>query len=269
MHVIPIGSLNDPGLEPYAALTERQLRRDGLVIAESAPVIQLALEHGLTPVSMLMDARHAAGKAAKLIAECPGIPVYTGDEEQLKSLTGYALTRGILCALRRGAPREERDVLTGKRFALMCGLTDGANVGALFRSAAALGADGVLLSPDCCDPLTRKAVRTSMGSVFALPWAFIGEESWPDPLFALLGEKNIAAAAMTLRPGSVPLDRAPWPEGAGRMIVLGPEGPGLPKPVEDLCPLKVHIPMKNGIDSLNVAAAGAVAFWQAFRKEDA
>ena len=269
MPVIPIKSLADPGLEPYAALTERQLRHDGLVIAESAPVIRLALEHGLTPVSMLMDARHVTGKAAKLIADHPDIPVYTGDEEQLKSLTGYALTRGILCALRRGAPRDIRDALTGKRFALLCGLTDGANVGALFRSAAALGADGVLLSPDCCDPLTRKAVRTSMGSVFTLPWAFIGEEDWPDHFFSLLGEKNITAAAMTLRPGSVPLDKAPWPAGSGRAIVLGPEGPGLPERMEDLCPLKVHIPMNRGIDSLNVAAAGAVAFWQAFREEDA
>ena len=267
MAVFPIRDLEESGLIPYAALTERQLRRGDTVIAESEPVIRLALKAGLEPLSMLMDARHAKGKAADLIADYPGIPVYTGDEEQLSALTGYALTRGLLCALRRPAPRAFEDILKGRRLALLAGLTDASNVGALFRSAAALGADGLLLSPDCCDPLTRKAVRTSMGSVFVLPWAAVPDAAWPDAFFERLGRTGITAAAMTLRPGSVPLDRAPWPEGSGRMIVLGPEGPGLAKAVEDLCALKVHIPMAREIDSLNVAAAGAVAFWQAFRAD--
>ncbi len=264
MPVILIGDLKAPELMPYAGLTEREARtREGLVIAESGPVIALALKSGLEPLSFLMARRHVSGKAAALLAAYPDIPVYAAEESVLADLTGYPLTRGILCALRRPPERPWRALLKGERFALLDGLTDGANVGALFRSAAALGADAVFLGPGCCDPMTRKAVRVSMGSVFPLPWARVPEADWPDAFFGALEEARVTAVAMTLRPGSVPLKglRVPGPV----MAVLGAEGPGLEAAVENRCPLRAYIPMAREIDSLNVAAAGAVAFWELFR----
>ena len=258
--IIEITDLSIPELDAYARLTQAQLRNrlepeKGIFIAESPKVIDLALRAGCTPLSMLMERKHIEGQAAGLIARCD-VPVYTADREILASLTGYELTRGILCALRRPQLPCPGDVLrNARRVAVLCGIVDSTNVGAIFRSAAALGMDAVLVPPECCDPLCRRAVRVSMGTVFQTPWTVI------DSIGALqaLGFK---AAAMALTDRSVSIDDAALAGEEKLAIVLGNEGHGLPQSVIDACDYTVKIPMKHGVDSLNVAAAGAVAFWQ-------
>ena len=258
--IIEITDLSIPELDAYARLTQAQLRNrlepeKGIFIAESPKVIDLALRAGCTPLSMLMERKHIEGQAAGLIARCD-VPVYTADREILASLTGYELTRGILCALRRPQLPCPGDVLrNARRVAVLCGIVDSTNVGAIFRSAAALGMDAVLVTPECCDPLCRRAVRVSMGTVFQTPWTVI------DSIGALqaLGFK---AAAMALTDRSVSIDDAALAGEEKLAIVLGNEGHGLPQSVIDACDYTVKIPMKHGVDSLNVAAAGAVAFWQ-------
>ncbi len=260
--IVRIRDLNAPELDVYARLTEARLRdrRRGVFIAESVPVIEQALNAGCEPLSFLAELRHVEGKAKALLSRCPGVPVYTAERGVLAALTGYELTRGVLCAMRRPAPRDPQPLCeNGRRLCVLEGITDSANVGAIFRSAAALGADAVLLSPDTCDPLCRKSVRVSMGTVFQVPWAYLPD--WPRTLLRLhaSGFQSVALA-----PGGRAEDiDSPSLMGIGRLaVVIGTEGSGLRPETVALCSRVAKIPMRNGVDSLNAAAASAVAFWQ-------
>lgn len=262
-NIIEITDFSAPELDVYCRLTESQLKNrlkpeNALFIAESPVVITYALDAGYTPVSLLMERRHITGKAAALIARCVDIPVYTAAPEVLEKLTGYPLTRGVLCALRRPRPRTVQQVCRdARRVAVLEGIVDTTNIGAIFRSAAALGMDAVLLTPTCCDPLNRRAVRVSMGTVFQVPWARL--DRWPDDMLNALGFKT---AAMALTDDSVSIDDPTLMSEKRLAIVLGTEGDGLSKSTIAGCDYTVKIPMAHGVDSLNVAAASAVAFWQ-------
>ena len=268
-NIIELTHLSDPALDVYARLTEAQLRsrlhpENALFIAESPKVIGYALDAGCKPVSLLMERRHVAGKAAALIARCGDVPVYTGDEELLKRLTGYPLTRGVLCAMRRPAlPAVEDICREARRVAVLEDIVDTTNVGAIFRSAAALGVDAVLLTPACCDPLNRRAVRVSMGTVFQVPWTYIGDgpADWPEAGLGRLKALGFETAALALDARVVAVDD-PALTGAERLaLVLGTEGDGLAAATLARCDHTAMIPMAHGVDSLNVAAASAVAFW--------
>lgn len=269
-NIVEITSLSAPELDLFSRLTESQLRsrqepEKGIFIAEGLKVIGHALDAGCVPVAFLVERRHIEGKARDAIARCGDIPVYTADSAVLSMLTGFALTRGVICAMRRPTPRTLNDVCTGaKRLAVLDGLVDPANVGAIFRSAAALGMDAVLLTQSCCDPLNRRAVRVSMGTVFQIPWARIGDSSlhWPEAGLAYLNEMGFSTAAMALSDKSVAIDD---PELCAReklAVILGSEGDGLAADTIACCDYTVRIPMQHGVDSLNVAAASALAFWQ-------
>lgn len=266
MQIIELDDLSRPELAPFVRLTEAQLRnrRDpeqGLFIAESPKVIEKALDAGCQPVSFLMEHRHISGQGGGLLARCGGVPVYTGDRELLAELTGFALTRGILCAMRRPAlPEVSALCASARRLAVLDGIVDPANVGAIFRSAAALGMDGVLLTPSCCDPLYRRAARVSMGAVFQIPWCRLDRErsDWP----VLLREQGFKTAALALRDDALPIDAPALAREPRLALVLGTEGDGLSEPVIQNCDYTVLIPMSHGVNSLNVAAASAVAFWQ-------
>ena len=268
--VIEVGGLRDPALDVYARLTEAQLRsrlrpEDGLFIAESPKVIGYALDAGYEPVSLLMERRHVAGKAAALIGRCGDAPVYTADVETLRGLTGFPLTRGVLCAMRRKPlPAPEAACAGARRIAVLEGIVDATNVGALFRSAVALGVDALLLTPACCDPLNRRAVRVSMGAVFQAPWTYIGQApaDWPEPGLRRLRAMGFATAAMALDARAIPLDDPRLKAEPRLAVVLGTEGDGLAAATVAACDYTVRIPMRHGVDSLNVAAAGAVAFWE-------
>ena len=265
-----LSSLDAPELDVYARLTQAQLRNrlepeKGVFIAESPKVIQTALDAGLSPVSFLMEQRHIGGDAAPLLARFPDIPVYTADRDILAGLTGYTLTRGVLCAMRRPAPKAPADVLNGaRRIAVLENVVDATNIGAIFRSAAALGMDAVLLTSTCCDPLTRRAVRVSMGTVFQVPWTQIGSTAadWPEQGMQQLHALGFKTAAMALTDLSVSIDDAALAAEPKLAIVLGTEGDGLAHTTIAACDYTVRIPMSHGVDSLNVAAASAVAFWQ-------
>ena len=265
-NIITLTSLDAPELDVYARLTQAQLRNrlepeKGLFIAESPKVIGTALDAGLTPVSFLMEQRHITGDAASLLARFPDVPVYTASRELLARLTGYTLTRGVLCAMRRPAPKSPTEVIAGaKRIAVLEGVVDATNIGAIFRSAAALGMDAVLLSPTCCDPLTRRAVRVSMGTVFQLPWATF--DTWPAGGMEILRGAGFATCAMALRDDSLALGDERLKSLPKLAIVLGAEGDGLANGTIAACDYTVRIPMAHGVDSLNVAAASAVAFWE-------
>ena len=266
--IIEITDLSASALAPYARLTEAQLKNrlhpeDGLFIAESPKVISVALDAGWEPVSFLMERRHIAGKAAALLARCAGAPVYTADAEALRALTGYPLTRGVLCAMRRKPPEAPEAICArARRVAVLEGVVDATNVGAIFRSAAALGVDAVLLSPSTCDPLNRRAVRVSMGTVFQVPWAVLGDgpEDWPAALGRLRG-LGFATCALALSNDSVSIDDPVLARQERLALVLGAEGDGLAPETVAACDFTARIPMARGVDSLNVAAAGAVAFW--------
>ena len=268
--ICEITDLTAPELDVYARLTEAQLRsrcepEKGVFIAESTKVIATALNAGYTPLSFLMERRQIDGPAAPLLARCPGVPVYTADRAVLAGLTGYALTRGVLCAMRRPAPRTAEEVCAGaRRVAVLENIVDSTNVGAIFRSAAALGMDAVLLSPSCCDPLCRRAVRVSMGTVFQVPWAYAGHAAgdWPGPALDRLHALGFAAAAMALDDRALPVDDPRLQTAEKLAIVLGTEGTGLQAQTIARCDYTVMIPMRHGVDSLNVGAAAAVAFWQ-------
>lgn len=272
--IIEIRNLNDPALEAYASLTEAQLRNrlepeKGIFIAESPKVIARALDGGYVPVSMLMERRHITGQGAELIARCGDIPVYTADREVLAALTGYELTRGILCAMRRPKlPTVEQLCANAKRVAVLEGIVDSTNVGAIFRSAAALHMDAVLVTPTCCDPLNRRAVRVSMGTVFQIPWTVIGENAadWPHPGLDRLKAMGFKTSAMALSDDSVSVDDPALAAEDKLAIILGTEGDGLCDRTVADCDYTVKIPMSHGVDSLNVAAASAVAFWQLRKK---
>ena len=268
--IIEITDLNMPELDVYARLTEAQLRarmeaERGVFIAESPKVIELALNAGCIPLSLLMERRHLQGQGASLMARCPDIPVYTADRDVLASLTGYALTRGILCAMQRPSPRTAESLLAdARRVAVLEGIVDSTNMGAIFRSAAALGMDAVLLPPTCCDPLCRRAVRVSMGTIFQVPWARIGDcpEDWPQAGMELLHKNGFATAAMALDDRAISIDDVRLRQEEKLAVLLGTEGDGLSHQTIAHCDYTVMIPMEHGVDSLNVAAASAVAFWQ-------
>ena len=268
MNIIETESASDPRLAAYCTLTEAQLRNrlepeKGIFIAESPKVIRVAMEAGYEPVSLLCERKHIEGDAAD-IAEQMGVkPIYTGSREVLSQLTGYTLTRGVLCAMRRPKERSVQEVCQGaSRIVLIHGVVDSTNIGAIFRSAAALGIDSVLLTRDSCDPLNRRAVRVSMGSVFLLPW------TWADQPYETLSELGFKTVAMALTDRSIPLD-APCLATEERLaIVMGTEGDGLPANAIVGADYVVRIPMQHGVDSLNVAAASAVAFWQLRKRTD-
>ena len=272
-NIIEITDITRPELDVYARLTEPQLRSPraagGLFIAESAKVIGYALDAGCEPVSLLMERGQLSGQGGRIARRCGEAPVYVAGKELLSSLTGYALTRGILCAMRRPPLPEPEAVCTGaERIAVLEGITDTTNVGAVFRSAAALGADAVLLRPSCADPLTRRACRVSMGTVFQIPWTRLGRTAtdWPEKGLARLRDMGFRTAALALSPEAVAVDDPRLAAEPKLALLLGTEGDGLSPETVALCDYTVRIPMARGVDSLNVAAAGAVAFWQLCRK---
>ena len=262
MPVIEISSLNQPGVEVFSTLTEAQLRNrlepsKGIFIAESPKVIHVALNAGYEPLALLCERKHIDGDAASLIERCGDIPVYTGSRELLASLTGYTLTRGVLCAMRRPIQKSIEEVCKGaRRVVVIDGVVDTTNIGAIFRSAAALGIDAVLLTPTSCDPLNRRAVRVSMGSVFLVPWTWLEA---PIPSLHTLGFRT---AAMALSDHSIPLDHPALKEEKKLALIMGTEGDGLSAPTIAEADYVVRIPMSHEVDSLNVAAASAVAFWE-------
>ncbi|MBR5728189.1 MAG: RNA methyltransferase [Muribaculaceae bacterium] len=262
MMIIEIKSLNEPGVEVYGSLTEAQLRNRldperGIFIAESPKVIAVALDAGYEPLSLMCERRHLTGDAAPIIARCGDIPVYTGERELLASLTGYTLTRGVLCAMRRPLPRPIEEVCReARRVVVIDGVTDTTNIGAIFRSAAALGIDAVLLTPTACDPLNRRAVRVSMGSVFLVPW------TWLEQPIQSLNSLGFKTVAMALTDRSVPIDDPALCAEPRLAIIMGTEGDGLAHNTIHQADYVARIPMQHGVDSLNVAAAAAVAFWQ-------
>lgn len=260
--IIKIDEASDPRVACFASLTESQLRNelhpeDALFIAESPKVIRVALDAGMVPMALLCEERHIHGDAADIIARIGDVPVYTGSREVLASLTGYTLTRGVLCAMKRPTPLGVEEICRdARRVAVIDDVSDTTNIGAIFRSAAALGMDAVLLTPTACDPLNRRAVRVSMGSVFLVPWARLsgGLQQLKD-----LGFKT---AAMALRHDSVSISDPVLTSEPKLAIVLGTEGEGLPEQTIREADYVIKIPMHHSVDSLNVAAASAVAFYQ-------
>lgn len=273
-NIIEITDFHAPELDPYARLTQNQLRNrlepeKGIFIAESPKVIDRALDAGYKPVSLLMERRQITGPAAGILSRCGDAPVYTADREMLAELTGFELTRGVLCAFHRPAPRPVEELCkNARRVAVLEGIVDSTNVGAIFRSAAALNMDAVLINPSCCDPLCRRAVRVSMGTVFQVPWGQLGETpaDWPEKGMDILHSLGFKTAAMALSDRSVSIDDEQLAKEPKLAIVLGTEGDGLAAGTIASCDYTVKIPMSHGVDSLNVAAASAVAFWQLGRQ---
>lgn len=269
-NIIEITDFHAPELDPYARLTQNQLRNrlepeKGIFIAESPKVIDRALDAGYKPVSLLMERKQITGPAAGILSRCGDAPVYTADREMLAELTGFELTRGVLCAFRRPAPRPVEELCkNARRVAVLEGIVDSTNVGAIFRSAAALNMDAVLINPSCCDPLCRRAVRVSMGTVFQVPWGQLGETpaDWPEKGMDILHSLGFKTAAMALSDRSMSIDDEQLAKEPKLAIVLGTEGDGLAAGTIASCDYTVKIPMSHGVDSLNVAAASAVAFWQ-------
>ena len=269
-NIIEITDFHAPELDPYARLTQNQLRNrlepeKGIFIAESPKVIDRALDAGYKPVSLLMERKQITGPAAGILSRCGDAPVYTADREMLAELTGFELTRGVLCAFHRPAPRPVEELCkNARRVAVLEGIVDSTNVGAIFRSAAALNMDAVLINPSCCDPLCRRAVRVSMGTVFQVPWGQLGETpaDWPEKGMDFLHSLGLKTAATALSDRSVSIDDEQLAKEPKLAIVLGTEGDGLAASTIASCDYTVKIPMSHGVDSLNVAAASAVAFWQ-------
>lgn len=269
-NVIEITDFAAPELDVYARLTQAQLRsrlepEKGIFIAESPKVIIRALDAGYQPISFLMERKQITGPASEVLARCGNAPVYTADRAMLAQLTGFELTRGVLCAMHRPLlPTVEEVCRNARRVAVLEGIVDSTNIGAIFRGAAALGMDAVLLSPSCCDPLCRRAVRVSMGTVFQVPWATLGDSpaDWPEAGMARLHALGFKTAAMALDSRAVSIDDPALRAEPRLAIVLGTEGDGLARTTIAHCDYTVMIPMQHGVDSLNVAAAGAVAFWE-------
>ena len=257
--IVEIDDISKEELRPYASLTEAQLRGledGGLLIAESPKVINTALASGLIPASLLCERKHIEGDAREIIARHPALPVYTGERAVLASLTGYTLTRGVLCAMKRPRlPEPEKILKDARRVCVLYDICDTTNIGAIFRTSAALGIDALLLSPETCDPFNRRAIRVSMGTVFQIPWCYA-----TDPI-ATLKKQGFETLSMALRRESVFLqDFAPKPEGK-YAVILGSEGYGLPSRIIDQTDHTVKIPMHYGVDSLNVGAAAAITIW--------
>lgn len=262
MNIIEISSLRQEGLEVFSTLTEAQLRMElepekGLFIAESPKVIRVALDAGWEPTALLCERKHITGDARDIVERVGDIPIYTGSREMLSQLTGYTLTRGVLCAMRRKTmPSVSEVVKDARRVVVIEAVTDTTNIGAIFRSAAALGIDAVLLTRDTCDPLNRRAVRVSMGSVFLVPW------TWLDGPAKSLQPLGFKTAAMALTDNSISLDDPRLKDEDRLAVIMGTEGDGLPHQTIEEADYTVRIPMAHGVDSLNVAAAAAVAFWE-------
>lgn len=273
-NIIKIDNFNSPELDVFVRLTGKELRNKlepemGIFIAESPTVIEVALNAGCKPVSLLTDERLLGGAVDKIIEKCGDVPIYSASRKVLTELTGFALTRGALCAMRRPKDKQAQDIIRdAQRIAVFEAITDSTNIGALFRSAAALGIDAVLLTPTCCDPLCRRAVRVSMGTVFQVPFARIGNSpaDWPEAGLEILKNAGFKSCAMALSDNSVSIDDPRLQKEDRLAIILGTEGDGLAKKTIASCDYTVKIPMSHGVDSLNVAAAGAVAFWQLTRK---
>lgn len=268
--IIEITDFSALELDVYARLSEGQLLNrhepeNGLFIAESPKVIERALDAGCQPVSLLLEPKHITGEAREIIARCGSVPVYTAEFDVLKQLTGFPLTRGALCAMRRPPlPEVETICRNARRIAVLENVVNPTNVGAIFRSAAALGMDAVLLTPACSNPLYRRSIRVSMGTVFQIAWTYIGRDAtqWPGDGMNLLESFGFKTVAMALTDDSVSIDD-PCLKSADKLaVVLGTEGDGLSSDTIARCDYTVRIPMSHGVDSLNVAAASAVAFWQ-------
>lgn len=272
--IIEVTNTTAPELELFrrsdAQLRSRQQPQHAMFMAESAKVVDYAMDAGVEPVAFLMERKHITGQAREVLARCPeDIPVYTGERELLGEIVGYHPDRCIQCCMRRPAARDAREICCdAQRVVVVEAVTDTTNLGAVFRSAAALGMDAVLLTPTCCDPLNRRCVRVSMGTVFQMPWARIGSrpEDWPGTGMELLHELGFATAALALTERSVSIDDPALAREERLALILGTEGDGLAGETMADCDYTVRIPMSHGVDSLNVAAAGAVAFWQLGRR---
>lgn len=270
INIIEITNFSASELDVYARLSEAQLLhfyepKEGLFIAESPKVIERALDAGYEPLSFLAERRHIEGEAKSILSRCGEIPVYTADFDVLTKLTGFQLTRGMLCAMRRKQlPLLAEVCKDAKRVAILENVVNPTNVGAIFRSAAALGIDAVLLTPACSDPLYRRALRVGMGTAFQIPWTYMSpaDEAWPEKGISRLHELGFKTAAMALNEQSVSIDHPALMEEERLAIILGTEGDGLSDSTIAGCDYTVRIPMYHGVDSLNVAAASAVAFWQ-------
>ncbi len=263
MPIIHIDTLQYPGLEVFHSLTESQLRNrlepeKGIFIVESPKVIRIALEAGNIPVALLAEEKHLTGDAADIVAQiADDTPIYTGNRELLAQLTGYKLTRGVLCAMKRPQSIPTLQLLEGaQRIVVINGVVDTTNIGAIFRSAAALGIDTVLLTRNSCDPLNRRAVRVSMGTIFLVPWG------WIDSDLKELKQMEFKTVAMALTDRSIPLDSPKLKAEPKLALIMGTEGDGLPQEAIEAADYTVRIPMSHHVDSLNVAAAAAVAFWE-------
>ena len=272
MNKILLKSLEEPGVQLFTTLTEAQLRnrlepKNGIFICESPKVISVALSAGMEPVALLTEERHLAGDAAPLLPRLGDIPIYTGERTLLERLTGYTLTRGVLCAMKRPVLKQPEDIMRkAKRVVVIEGVTDTTNIGAIFRAAAALGIDGVLLTTNSCDPLNRRAVRVSMGSVFLVPWAWMelsrDISGQHEHYLERLRQAGFTSCAMALRHDALELGAPQLRETLRLAIIMGTEGDGLPAKTIDGADHVVRIPMHHGVDSLNVAAAAAVTFWE-------
>ena len=262
INFIEVTDIRIPELDVYARLTEAQLAqtpgpKHGLFIAESPKVIARALDAGCKPVSLLVEKNLLGGETLDILQRCEGIPVYIGENAVLAQLTGYKLTRGLLCAMERPPLRQAEEVVQNtRRIAVLEDVVNPTNLGAIFRSAAALGMDAVLLTPGCSDPLYRRSARVSMGTVFQVPWAFM------DKPIGYLRELGFKTAAMALCDNTIPIDDPRLQAEPRLAILLGTEGEGLTDAAIAQCDYTVKIPMYHGVDSLNVAAASAVAFWE-------
>lgn len=266
---IRITDFNATELDIYArtkevVLLNRAKPEDGIFIAESPKVIERALDSGCEPISILMEERHIEGEGKSVLERCGDIPVYTAEFDVLKELTGFPLTRGMLCAMRRPAPLSLQQVCeNATRLAILEDVVNPTNVGAIFRSAAALGMDAVILTQACSNPLYRRAIRVSMGTVFQIPWTYVDKSvEWPDEGMKFLHDMGFKTAAFALKDDSVGIDDPQLMSEEKLAVLLGTEGDGLATETIADCDYTVKIPMSHGVDSLNVAAASAVAFWQ-------
>lgn len=262
--IIPISSIDNPALAPYSRLTESELRREetsGIVIVESPKVIETALQSGLEPLSLLCERKHIEGDAASIISRYPRMPVYTAERQLLASLTGYTLTRGVLCAMRRPQlPTTDTILDNAGRVCVIYDVCDTTNIGAIFRSAAAIGFDCIVLSPRSCDPFNRRSIRVSMGTVFRIPWCYESD------ILTALKNHEITSISMALTDRSVYLQDFTVQPSCRYGLILGSEGYGLPDDIIARSAHTVKIPMHRGIDSLNVGAAAAIALWHFARK---
>lgn len=276
-NIFEIQDFDSPELDVYARLSEVQLLhynepKEGLFIAESPKVIERALDAGYEPVSFLVEKKHIESQAHDIISRCNDKPVFTAEFDILTKLTGFQLTRGMLCAMqRKELPSIEEICKTARRIAILEDVVNPTNIGAIFRSAAALNMDAVLLTPACSNPLYRRAARVSMGTVFQIPWTYIGGKNmaWTESGLSTLKEMGFRTTAMALTDNSISIDDPRLMEEERLAIILGTEGDGLATSTIASCDYTVRIPMSHGVDSLNVAAASAIAFWQLGNKPQA